>query len=135
MENYLEAFYIPEYAERRNKIYEIYEALNNLLGDKKYFFGDKPSTLDAVAVGHLCCQYFAELEVNRLREIISKTKKYTNLENYILRNAKDLFNANKEYKIEKRKSAVLRYTTNCAQLAVLFGLGFGVIYYARKLVV
>lgn len=82
---------------------DIYENLNLKLGTKKYFFGDQPTTLDAIVIGHLTCHYYSPLESNRLRPII---KQYDNLNKYIKRNAKDLFGIEQEPN-EKKKVCCL----------------------------
>ena len=54
------------------------ESLSQLLGDKNYFFGDKPSTLDAVAYAFLVQVTLVELD-NALTHL---GRSYTNLLSY-----------------------------------------------------
>jgi len=46
------------------------QALSEKLGDKTYFFGDKPSELDAVVYGHLFTIITTELPVTSLADIV-----------------------------------------------------------------
>lgn len=68
----------------KEKVYqaanEIYKTLSNKLGDKTYFFGNHPSSFDAVAFGFLATQYYASFKENRLHLLISN---YANLVKYI----------------------------------------------------
>lgn len=59
---------------------ECYQSLSAKLGDKPYFFGDSPSTLDAVVFGHLAVHYYAVLPNNKLNIILSG---FPNLVRYI----------------------------------------------------
>ncbi|KAI8895392.1 hypothetical protein BC833DRAFT_601453 [Globomyces pollinis-pini] len=55
--------YVPEiYATA----HECYKALADKLGEKSFFFGDTPTTLDAIAYGHLSLHAFPSLKVPAL---------------------------------------------------------------------
>jgi metaxin len=56
-----------------------YQALSVRLQDQKLFFGDRPTSLDALVLGHLLFHLNVSLEVSNLREEISK---YPNLVTY-----------------------------------------------------
>jgi metaxin len=53
---------------------EIYEALATKLGEKEFFFGESPTTLDCVVFGFLQTQSFKELTNSKLREILLSKK-------------------------------------------------------------
>jgi len=48
-----------------------YAALSAKLGQQTYFFGEHPTTLDAVVFGHLAVQYLFPLPVHKLKALIS----------------------------------------------------------------
>ncbi|KAI8926255.1 hypothetical protein BC831DRAFT_511793 [Entophlyctis helioformis] len=50
---------------------EAYRALADKLGDKPYFFGDRPSSLDAIAYGHLAVHVFPSLAVPKLFSLLT----------------------------------------------------------------
>lgn len=51
--------------------HDAYYSLSTKLGDKLYFFGDKPSTLDAIAYGHLAIHCYPNLKNPKLFTMIS----------------------------------------------------------------
>jgi glutathione S-transferase len=51
--------------------HDAYASLSTKLGNKKYFFGDKPSTLDAIAYGHLALHCYPNLQNPKLFTMIS----------------------------------------------------------------
>jgi len=63
---------------------EIYEALSVFLDNKPYFFGERPSSLDAMVFGHLSCQLFAPMKVNSLASLISKHQNLLDYVNHIM---------------------------------------------------
>jgi len=72
--------YTPDNAEMvYEKADEIYKSLSIKLGDKNFFFGDSPTTLDAVAYGFLISQSAASLPQANLRNHILN---YHNLVDY-----------------------------------------------------
>jgi len=76
--------------------HDAYAALSTKLGDKLYFFGDKPSTLDAIAYGHLALHCYPNLQNPKLFTMISF--EFPNLIQYCQR-ITDLFNEKKINKI------------------------------------
>ncbi|KAH6562927.1 hypothetical protein BASA50_007452 [Batrachochytrium salamandrivorans] len=50
---------------------EAYRALADKLGDKNYFYGDSPSTLDAIAFGHLSLHAYPSLAVPKLFSLLA----------------------------------------------------------------
>ncbi|XP_075750159.1 metaxin-2 isoform X10 [Rhipicephalus microplus] len=54
-------------------------ALSERLGQSDYFFGDKPSELDALTFGHLYCLMTTELLDGRLGQIVSVFKNLVDL--------------------------------------------------------
>jgi len=58
---------------------EIYKSLSVKLGNQNYFFGDYPTTLDAIVYGFLITQTAANLPKNNLRNLILN---YHNLVEY-----------------------------------------------------
>lgn len=50
---------------------ECYNALAHKLGDQRYFFGDKPSSLDAIAFGHLALHSIPSLAEPTLFTILT----------------------------------------------------------------
>jgi len=56
--------------QQQKKVYlnahDAYASLSTKLGNKKYFFGDKPSTLDAIAYGHLALHCYPNLQNPKL---------------------------------------------------------------------
>eukprot|EP01121_Diplochlamys_sp_Union-15-3_P008533 TRINITY_DN2268_c0_g1_i1.p1 TRINITY_DN2268_c0_g1~~TRINITY_DN2268_c0_g1_i1.p1 ORF type:complete len:330 (-),score=43.36 TRINITY_DN2268_c0_g1_i1:99-1088(-) len=65
-----------------------YEALSNKLGGKEYFFGDKPSTLDAIVYAYLATQYNSPVNSSELR---LRIKKFPNLVNFCSKITKNYF--------------------------------------------
>jgi len=51
--------------------HDAYYSLSTKLGNKLYFFGDKPSTLDAIAYGHLAIHCYPNLQNPKLFTMIS----------------------------------------------------------------
>jgi len=51
--------------------HDAYASLATKLGNKLYFFGDKPSTLDAIAYGHLALHCYPNLQNPKLFTMIS----------------------------------------------------------------
>jgi len=49
-----------------------YEALAVRLANNSFFFGDKPSSIDATLYGHLSCQLAADLPVSPLSSLIKR---------------------------------------------------------------
>jgi len=49
-----------------------YRTLSNLLEDKQYLFGDKPSSADAFAFGYLACHLYSDLPPSRVHAAIAK---------------------------------------------------------------
>ncbi|EGF81828.1 hypothetical protein BATDEDRAFT_23480 [Batrachochytrium dendrobatidis JAM81] len=68
---------------------ESYRALSIKLGDKKYFYGDSPSTLDAIAYGHLALHAYPSLAVPKLFSIL--TFEFPNLIAYCARFKQEVF--------------------------------------------
>jgi len=66
----------------------LYKSLSDCLGDSEYFFGDSPSTLDAIVFGHLAIHLVAKLESPQLRALLLQQK---NLAEYCKRILKGLF--------------------------------------------
>jgi len=58
---------------------ECYEALSSYLGNNEFFFGNKPTSFDAIVYGHLSCHFFISLKGSNLRTLL---KKHENLVNY-----------------------------------------------------
>jgi len=56
-----------------------YKSLSSKLADKKYLFGNRPSTLDAIVFAYLATQYSPPYPAPKLRALIDK---YQNLVNY-----------------------------------------------------
>lgn len=85
----------------KEKIYqsanEIYKTLSVKLGDKPFFFGNHPSSFDAIAFGFLASQYYASFKENKLHELISN---YSNLVRYINNIYKDYFESKTEVNYE-----------------------------------
>jgi metaxin len=58
------------------KVYDeakaLYEALSRKLGSNEYFFGDRPSTLDAYAYGFLLTQLVPDVPSRQLHFLISR---------------------------------------------------------------
>ncbi|KAH7684678.1 failed axon connections protein, partial [Aphelenchoides avenae] len=48
-------------------------ALSTFLGDKPFFFGDRPSTLDATAFGHLAQLYYAPLQTSVVKPFMEQS--------------------------------------------------------------
>jgi len=74
----------PENAAARSeelyrKASQAYSALSVLLGDQKFFFNNRPSSLDALVLGHLLFHVRVPFEVSTLKGEILK---YQNLVNY-----------------------------------------------------
>lgn len=65
--------------ELYKKASNAYSALSILLSDQKYFFNDRPTSLDALVLGHLLFHLRVPLEVSTLKEAILK---YQNLVDY-----------------------------------------------------
>ncbi|KAJ3289015.1 metaxin 1 [Rhizoclosmatium sp. JEL0117] len=99
-------FYVPEILKKRvvgrlvgyrmmlddegklvNEVYlnakDVFQALNDKLGDQLFFFGDKPTTLDAVAYAHLSLHALPLLSNPKLNAIL--TFNFPNLTTYITR--------------------------------------------------
>ncbi len=57
---------------------EMFQALADLLGDKRYFFGERPSTLDATAYGFLSEFILSEIQ----NEFSERARGYENLVRY-----------------------------------------------------
>eukprot|EP00842_Homolaphlyctis_polyrhiza_P006129 jgi/Hompol1/6517/HPOL_005005-RA len=78
-----------------NEVYirarDAYQALATKLGDKSYFFGDKPSTLDAIAYGHLALHAYPSLAVPKLFTLLSFN--HPNLIAYVARLKPIIFDA------------------------------------------
>ncbi|KAJ3129808.1 hypothetical protein HK100_008395 [Physocladia obscura] len=70
-----------------NEVYlsarDVFAALNDKLGDQLFFFGDKPTTLDAVAYAHLSLHALPLLTNPKLNAIL--TFNFPKLSTYILR--------------------------------------------------
>lgn len=79
-----------------NEVFEIgtqdLTALSDFLSDKPYFFGDKPTSLDAVAYGALA-QMILVSEFSA--PIFDKAKSYNNLVDFVWRFHKNYFSAEK----------------------------------------
>ena len=89
--NLLSKLEILDIAERDDvsaTVGEIYESLSDLLGNKKYFFGNRPSSLDAVVLGHLMSHQYAQIPENYMRD---QLRNHQNLENYVNSLTKELF--------------------------------------------
>ncbi|KAL1914220.1 uncharacterized protein VTP21DRAFT_9673 [Calcarisporiella thermophila] len=50
---------------------QLYETLETQLGKRQYFFGEKPTTLDALIYGHLASHLHGELPNNRLSLLLN----------------------------------------------------------------
>lgn len=61
---------------------DIYRTLSMKLGDKPFFFGEKPTSFDAVAFAYLASQYYAPFQQSILRYLISQ---HVNLKEYLAR--------------------------------------------------
>lgn len=61
-------------------------ALAERLGDGPYFFGDRPSTLDAVVFAYLAVPFFAPLRSNRLAASIATYPNLTRFLTHVLTN-------------------------------------------------
>lgn len=67
-----------------------YKALATKLGSKSYFYGNEPTTLDAVVFGFLATQFIPELPVRNLHYLILQ---HDNLVNFVNRILKTYFSA------------------------------------------
>lgn len=65
------------------------KSLSDLLGDKKYFFGDKPSSLDSAAYGFLA--QFISVDIDNSFNSIAKS--YPNLVNYCANITSDYYSS------------------------------------------
>lgn len=59
---------------------ECLDALSVLLGDKQYFYGQTPSTLDAVVYGYLAFFKYSKFESTRLKTMLQN---HSNLDKYV----------------------------------------------------
>lgn len=118
----LQELNIPEYSKSK-KYMEIYSSLSKLLGNKTYFFGDKPSTLDAVVIGHLSCHYFASLQDNTLRKNVIS---FPNLKSYVDRNSKEVFGVELNLKREQKKIKWTQFVSDNIFYLTSLLLGIGV---------
>ncbi|ORY98873.1 Tom37 C-terminal domain-domain-containing protein [Syncephalastrum racemosum] len=59
---------------------DTYSTLNQLLGEKSFLFGDRPTTLDAIAFGYLALHLYPDLAHRRLQHIL--TTEYPRLARY-----------------------------------------------------
>ena len=66
---------------------EVFESLSGKLGEQKYFFGDLPSSLDAIVFGHLACQYFAPMPEEGLR---AQLEVHSNLVRFVTRMSEEV---------------------------------------------
>jgi len=73
----------------KKTIEEVYDEVNNCcqalsakLGDQKFFFGDKPTELDAIVFGHLYTMLTTELPSDRLAEAV---RNFSNLTDFCTR--------------------------------------------------
>jgi glutathione S-transferase len=64
-----------------------FNALASILADKDYFFGDKPSSFDAIAYAFLC-QFITVQSSNKLND---KAKSYKNLVGFCQRIEKQFY--------------------------------------------
>jgi metaxin len=76
---YLNANRLTDEDALLNDATECYQSLSDLLGENNYFFGDKPSTLDAFVFGHLSVHLVAPMSSHNLSEALHK---FPNLQNF-----------------------------------------------------
>ena len=86
----LEALHLSDDEDAREMAATAYKSLSGKLGEQKYFFGEKPSSLDAIVFGHLAAQMFAPMPEDSLREVYEE---FPNLVAFVERMAEELFGA------------------------------------------
>mmetsp|Transcript_635 Transcript_635/g.2243 ORF Transcript_635/g.2243 Transcript_635/m.2243 type:complete len:293 (+) Transcript_635:22-900(+) len=109
-----------------------YRALAARLGAKPFFFGPRPSRLDAVVFGHLAVHYFAPMPAHGLRDLIAQ---HRNLQAYVTRLAGEYFEAVPSIKAaEADVSKDSREVTETMQrLAVVAAFGILGLFVVRQI--
>jgi len=113
---------------------ECYTALSKKLGNKPYFFGNRPSSLDAVVYGHLAAQYYAPMKECELHTYLHN---YSNLCSFVERISAEQYNSRPDYKgseeivNKKLRQRDLRWKT----IVITGGIGIGMwlFVYSRQL--
>jgi len=92
MEDKLSKMGFPEGKDAEEKVYKeaprCYKALSVFLGGKPFFFGDHPSSLDAIVFGHLSVHLSAQMPNNTLAKLV---KEHSNLVNFVDSITKNFF--------------------------------------------
>mgnify|MGYP005996515677 CR=1 FL=1 len=101
----LEALHIDDDASVIQQATDIYQCLSTLLGSNAYFYGSKPSSLDAVVFGHLSAQLYAPMPKHSLRE---EVQKFDNLVQFVERNAQIVFGHVPDVEKEQKRLVEVR---------------------------
>ena len=100
----------------------VFATLSGKLGTQKYFFGNQPSSLDALVFGHLAVHLFAPLPKENLRNLLTR---YSNLQSFVENMAREFWGSVPNYQAHVEKVKKDATDSNAMWNSVVFTIGIG----------